>query len=351
MSDAASLFSILRNSADADCVTAMQQLVDEGSDRSLCRINLLSFAAARGLDEEKVIAAFLHAASLGMFDISWNVLCPGCGGVLETNASLKTVIKEEYVCSLCAAGYAPTLDELVEVTFTVNPRVRRIAGHTPEQLPVPEYLRQIYWGSGIDLPEEGYEELIDRLVIESVEVLAGEKVVLSLHLPEQFIIVFEPVTHSVQFIDVKGEPTRERQSLTLVYTREHDQNQTLEMQPGPVRFAIENRTEARVLPAVFIAGDELHDVLARRRPFLTATRLLTNQTFRDLHRTDTVSIDQRLKITSLTFLFTDLRGSTELYERVGDLAAFDLVQDVLRYVQLLPGRQIGQVVGQAAHTH
>ncbi|MEX0409167.1 adenylate/guanylate cyclase domain-containing protein [Aquibium sp. LZ166] len=344
MSDAASLFSILRNSADADCVTAMQQLVDEGSDRSLCRINLLSFAAARGLDEEKVIAAFLHAASLGMFDISWNVLCPGCGGVLETNASLKTVIKEEYVCSLCAAGYAPTLDELVEVTFTVNPRVRRIAGHTPEQLPVPEYLRQIYWGSGIDLPEEGYEELIDRLVIESVEVLAGEKVVLSLHLPEQFIIVFEPVTHSVQFIDVKGEPTRERQSLTLVYTREHDQNQTLEMQPGPVRFAIENRTEARVLPAVFIAGDELHDVLARRRPFLTATRLLTNQTFRDLHRTDTVSIDQRLKITSLTFLFTDLRGSTELYERVGDLAAFDLVQEHFRVLNEIVASEAGAVV-------
>jgi class 3 adenylate cyclase len=33
-----------------------------------------------------------------------------------------------------------------------------------------------------------------------------------------------------------------------------------------------------------------------------------------------------LKITSLTFLFTDLKGSTALYERVGDLAAFDLVR-------------------------
>ncbi len=33
-----------------------------------------------------------------------------------------------------------------------------------------------------------------------------------------------------------------------------------------------------------------------------------------------------MKITSLTFLFTDLKGSTALYERVGDLAAFDLVR-------------------------
>src|SRR3546814_6857034 len=62
------------------------------------------------------------------------------------------------------------------------------------------------------------------------------------------------------------------------------------------------------------------------RSFLTAKKLLSNQTFRDIYRTDTLDVNQRLKITSLTFLFTDLRGSTELYERVGDLAAFDLVQ-------------------------
>ena len=70
-------------------------------------------------------------ARIGMFDISWNVLCPGCGGVLDTNATLKTVQKDEYVCALCADGYAPTLDEMVEVTFTVSPRVRKIAAHTP----------------------------------------------------------------------------------------------------------------------------------------------------------------------------------------------------------------------------
>ena len=49
--------------------------------------------------------------------------------------------------------------------------------------------------------------------------------------------------------------------------------------------------------------------------------------FPRLYRTDTLDIDQRLKITSLTFLFTDLKGSTELYERVGDLVAFDLVRE------------------------
>ena len=116
------------------------------------------------------------------------------------------------------------------------------------------------------------------------------------------------------------------------------------MRPGPLRIALENRTDSRVLPTVFIAGHTLHDLLARRRPFLTAKRLLSNQTFRDLYRTDTLDVDQRLKITSLTFLFTDLRGSTELYERVGDLVAFDLVRAHFQVLHEIVASEAGAVV-------
>jgi class 3 adenylate cyclase len=86
------------------------------------------------------------------------------------------------------------------------------------------------------------------------------------------------------------------------------------------------------------------------RPFLSAKRLLTNQTFRDIYRTDTLGIDQRLKITSLTFIFTDLRGSTELYERVGDLAAFDLVKahfNVLNGIVAAEGGAVVKTIGDA----
>ena len=93
-----------------------------------------------------------------------------------------------------------------------------------------------------------------------------------------------------------------------------------------------------------LANDALHDLLGRRRPFLTAKRLLTNQTFRDIYRTDTIDVDQRLKITSLTFLFTDLRGSTELYERVGDLAAFDLVKTHFSILHEIVSAEAGAVV-------
>ncbi len=57
-------------------------------------------------------------------------------GIIESNASLKTLQKDEYSCSLCADSYSPTLDEMVDVTFTVNPKLRRIDAHTPSQLPL-----------------------------------------------------------------------------------------------------------------------------------------------------------------------------------------------------------------------
>lgn len=344
MSESKDMFALLRQSAGGAAADAIERLVADAPDHQLCRINPLAFAARHGLDEEEAIAAFLHATRIGLFDIAWNVLCPGCGGVLDSNASLKTVQKDEYVCSLCASSYSPTLDEMVDVTFTVGPRVRRIPAHDPDDLSPTEYFRQLYWGSGVDVPEEGYPELIDEFVLDHVELAAGEKGVLAIQLPAEFIIVFEPVTHSAQFIDVKGEPTRDRQALSLSYDREHMRNQTLEMRPGPLRIALENRTNARILPTVFIAGHTLHDLLGRRRPFLTAKRLLSNQTFRDLYRTDTLDVDQRLKITSLTFLFTDLRGSTELYERVGDLVAFDLVRAHFAVLHEIVASEAGAVV-------
>src|SRR6476661_4106136 len=292
MNQADTPFQALRSSADEAAVAAIEQLVREAPDHALYRTNALAFAARNGLDEEPVIAAFLHAARLGLFELSWNVLCPGCGGVLDAGASLKTVNRAEYACALCAAGYEPTLDEMVEVTFTISPRVRRIAAHLPDQLPASEYMRQIFWSSGLDLPDDAFARMIDEVTLEMVELPPGEKAMLSLTLPAEFVIVFEPVTHCAQFIDVKGEPTRERQSLAIVYSKMH----------------------------------------------------APNETFREIYRTSTLDVDQRLKITSLTFLFTDLKGSTDLYERVGDLVAFDIVKEHFRILHEIIAAQSGAVV-------
>jgi len=344
-SETEALFAILRRSAAPAAASAVETLVREGSDRDLCRVNALDFAAKRGLNEDEAVAAFLHATQVGLFDQAWNVLCPGCGGVLESGATLKIVDRATYSCSLCAMGYEPTLDEMVEVTFTVSPNVRRIAAHDPHGLSVLEYYRQIFWSSGVDLPDdETLERAFQEITLDSLELPPGEKASVSLQAPAAFLIMMDPVTHTAQFIDVKGEPTRERQTLTVLLSKQHTPNDMATIRPGPLRILFENRSDARTLPSIWVGDERLHALLRKRRPFLTAKRLLTNQTFRDLYRTDTIDVDQRLKITSLTFLFTDLKGSTELYDRVGDLVAYDLVNAHFRALQQIVAAEGGAVV-------
>src|SRR5207237_3269510 len=153
---------------------------------------------------------------------------------------------------------------------------------------------------------------IGEFTIDSIELPPGERAVLSLQLPKDFVILFDPVTHGSQFIDVKGEPTRERQTLSIVFNKVTAPVGTVTMRPGPLRLSLENRADRRVLPALWIAGDKLHHLLGRRRPFLTAKRLLTNQTFRDLFRTDTLVVDHRMKIYSLTLMLAELQITTSL---------------------------------------
>jgi class 3 adenylate cyclase len=337
------LVAALRRSADSGAVDRIEQLVEHGADRELNRINPHAFAAKHGLDLQKTIAAFLQAAHLGLFEMSWNVLCPSCGGVLDASETLKSVDRDRYHCAFCAAGYEPTLDEIVEVTFAPSPRVRRIAAHTPDELPPAEFYRQMFWSSGVDLPDD-LEARLEDVTLDRIELPAGEKAFLSLQLPPGLIIVFDPVTHATQFIEVDGEPTHERQNVTMAITRGPPPNDTLTLRPGPLRLLVENHTERRALPTLWIAGPPLDDLLGRRRPFLTAKQVLTNQTFRDIFRADTLKVDQRLKITSMTFLFTDLKGSTELYERVGDLAAFDLVRAHFLVLQEVVSSEDGAVV-------
>lgn len=337
-------FAALKESADPAVVDAIAALVHDGADHELNRVNVLDFSRHHHLDEERVISGFIHAARVGLFDLTWNVLCPGCGGVLDAHGTLKSLRSEDYQCGLCGCGYEATVDQQVEAAFTVSPRVRRIAAHDPNALPVWDYFKQVFWSSGVDFDEQSMAELSRDVVIDSHELPAGEHIAVQMALPSQFIIVFEPVTHAAHFIDVQGEPTSEMQHLALRYEGRRVAVETSVLRPGPLQIAFDNKAGIRVLPTVMVAADALHHLIGRRKPFLTAKRMLSNQTFRDVFKADYLNIDQRLKITSLTFLFTDLKSSTALYERVGDLVAFDMVRAHFRALLDIINAEKGAVV-------
>src|SRR5215216_5116981 len=130
MSETETLFAALRQSADGAVVDVLERMVREAPDHALNRMNPFDLAKAftghkAGVAEERVIAALLHAVALGLMEMTWSVMCPSCAGVLSANKSLKTLNRAQYNCAFCAAGYETSLDDLVEVTFTVSPRMRK----------------------------------------------------------------------------------------------------------------------------------------------------------------------------------------------------------------------------------
>ncbi len=312
MSETETLFAVLRQSADHHVVDMLERMVRDAPDHALNRMNALDLARREGLDEERVIAALLNGVGLGMLEMTWSVMCPSCAGVLSANKSLKTLDRTQYKCAFCAAGYETTLDNLVEVTFTVSPRLRKIAAHNPDELSAAEYYRQVFWSSAIDLPGDP-ETLLRDVTLEIVDLPAGERAILSLHVPAGTVIVFDAVTHTAQFLDVRGEETVERQNLSVIFNNVQVPVETTTLRPGPLRLTVDNRTDGRVLPAVWVQNQALDDMLTRRKPVLTATRLLTNQTFRDIYRT-------------------------------GDLVAFDLVNEHFRLLQEIIASERGAVV-------
>lgn len=62
-------------------------------------------------------------------------------------------------------------------------------------------------------------------------------------------------------------------------------------------------------------------------PYMSGGMLLARQTFRRLFRSERVDEREGLGIRQVTLLFTDLKGSTAMYERLGDLNAYALVRE------------------------
>ncbi len=321
------LASLRGTPADPKVVDALERSILQGSDDDLCRINALAFAREHGLAEDTAIDALLRASRLGLFDLSWATSCPGCGGIIE-DSDLKDVTGQNR-CDVCELDYDVDLDERVEVTFTVHPRVRRIHAHDPETLSAPDSYRLMHVSSRFVRPtHEQFQELYKLLTYFAGDLPLRERRVFDAVLRPGRASVTDASLHRALHIDVAGEPTTECREIEVTISDAGIAPKTLTLAPGPAHFTVTNLATRRLLVAMI---DESKVGLAAElrplQPYLTAKRLFSNQTFRELYRTDEmVSMDQRLRITSLTFVFTDLKGSTELYERVGDLAAYDLVR-------------------------
>jgi len=152
---------------------------------------LVSSQATAGIDERSGHRSLLNAVGLGMFEDDMERECgPSCAGVLSANKSLKTLDRAQLSLRFLRRGYETTLDNLVEVNFTVSPRVRKMRPHTPDELSAPDTFRQIFWSSAIDLPDD-LEKLLDGSRSKS-STCRRRKGHPFLQVPQGTLIVFDP---------------------------------------------------------------------------------------------------------------------------------------------------------------
>lgn len=140
---------------------------------------------------------------------------------------------------------------------------------------------------------------------------------------------------------VSDDQTEEVRRFAFEYTGPRAESFEDEIAAGPVSFVFTNATDHRyALLVANLPGDYLWTM----GPFLSASQLLSNQTFLDLFASETIVAAEGLEVRRLTLLFTDVRGSTAMYERVGDMKAFDLVRLHFGFLRESISRNSGALV-------
>jgi class 3 adenylate cyclase len=142
-------------------------------------------------------------------------------------------------------------------------------------------------------------------------------------------------------LTVSDERTEETQRFAFEYTGPRTESFEGEIAAGPVSFDFANATDHRyALLVANLPGDYLWTM----GPFLSASQLLSNQTFLDLFAAETIVAAEGLEVRRLTLVFTDIQGSTAMYERVGDMKAFDVVRLHFGFLRESISRNSGALV-------
>ncbi len=95
--------------------------------------------------------------------------------------------------------------------------------------------------------------------------------------------------------------------------------------PGKLVLTVENKTAAKASIMIVNFPPDFEKKRLLFDPFLSGKKLISIQTFRDLFNSEVLQSTEGIGVRDITILFTDLKGSTALYERIGDLKAFSLV--------------------------
>lgn len=282
---------LTKRDLDAGVIAMVLELIRSGPDADLVRIRPFELAEARGLDPRETLRALLHAVTVGVVELRWALVCPSCRTANDQVASLSEIGDSGH-CQLCDISYGIELDRAVEATFRPHPSVREVRDRMfciggPWRTPhvIVQANLAANGARAIEAPSEpGRYRIFGRGgAVGSLEVAASAPAELDARVGS------DSVTPS----DARVAPG------------------------GVVR--VENTT-----------GEALHVKIERlgyASLAATAHVVTTMTEFRRLFSKDLLKPSTPLKVGHCAILFSDLTGSTALYTKAGDAAAFRLVDD------------------------
>jgi class 3 adenylate cyclase len=313
-------------------ISKFETLIRGGDDMSLYRVNPLAFARDRAIADEDSIDLFLHATRSGLFEMHWDVLCPQSGMVLDSFGTLRT-LKTHYVCGLCDVTGETDLDDFIEVTFSVSPRLRRLSFHDPDSLSVEDFHWKLRFSDTGRLPGQQirFLDLLRGLVRGVAYLPPGTTTAVRAELCPGALSGVNIQTQAAFMLPVAGEPATTPTLVRVTYDGRHFSAAQSAVPPGPAVIEVQNTGSLRGSLLMINWPPEIVAMTTKPAlefdPYISGGALLARQTFRRLFRSERIDEREGLGIRQMTFLFTDLKGSTAMYERVGDLNAYALVRE------------------------
>ncbi len=244
-----------------------------------------------GVPPRTAIEACLAGVKAGLLTMKWGLLCPNCRGAKLSVSTLSDLPRGAH-CSSCNIDYDRDFEKNVELYFAPAPAIRAVADGG-------------FCLSGpMGTPHVAVQVLLDP----------GERRNVSIDLPPGAYRL--RTLHPGAFVDVDHESGPfpglhiTASGVEALKATDHPS------EPGSVAFVND-------------AGFELAALIEDRtwvRDALTAPEVISLQAFRDLFAEATLRPGDDAGVSQVALLFTDLQGSTALYERVGDAAAYNLVR-------------------------
>jgi class 3 adenylate cyclase len=263
-------------------------LVLRAQEADLWRIQPLRLAREWDRPALEVIELCLQAVRAGLLELRWNLLCPRCRIAKAWSGGLDRLPDGAH-CSSCNIDYGRDFSKNVEASFRPAEAIRLLESG--------EYC---LWGP-VTTPHIKLQIALDPG--EAREVTAQ----LSLGAYRFRTLEAGPECDIEAGID--GFPT--------MILEDGGVEAGPPVKRGTIR--IENRS-GRTLTAIVESRAWVADAL-------TADRVTALQAFRDLFSDDVLRPGDEVSIGRVTLLFSDLRGSTALYQKIGDATAYHLVRD------------------------